>query len=77
TGGNYATSPLPQAEASAKGCVQVVFLIENRDVVELGGMNVVFVFKDGRVVSPESYSILEGFTRDSLLQLAEGCGYTV
>ena len=44
---------------------------------ELGGMNVVFVFKDGRVVTPESDSILEGITRDSLLQLAEDRGYTV
>ena len=40
-------------------------------------MNVVFVFKDGRVVTPESDSILEGITRDSLLQLAEDRGYTV
>ena len=40
-------------------------------------MNVVFVFKDGRVVTPESDSILEGITRDSLLQLAEDRGHTV
>ncbi|MDD7963698.1 aminotransferase class IV, partial [Microbacterium thalli] len=58
-------------------CDQVVFLNEKRDVEELGGMNVVFVFKDGRVVTPESDSILEGITRDSLLQLAEDRGYTV
>ncbi len=52
TGGNYASSLLAQSEASAKGCDQVVFLNEKRDVEELGGMNVVFVFKDGRVVTP-------------------------
>lgn len=77
TGGNYASSLLPQAEAYEKGCDQVVFLDQDRNVEELGGMNVVFVFKDGRIVTPESDSILEGITRDSLLQLAEDRGHTV
>ncbi|KNY07197.1 branched-chain amino acid aminotransferase [Microbacterium sp. GCS4] len=77
TGGNYASSLLPQMLASEKGCDQVVFLNEDGFVEELGGMNVVFVFKDGRVVTPESDSILEGITRDSLLQLVEDRGYTV
>ncbi|WP_424935516.1 MULTISPECIES: branched-chain amino acid aminotransferase [Bacteria] len=77
TGGNYASSLLPQAEAYEKGCDQVVFLDQDRNVEELGGMNVVFVYKDGRVVTPESDSILEGITRDSLLQLAEDRGLTV
>ena len=44
---------------------------------ELGGMNVVFVYRDGRVVTPESDSILEGITRDSLLQLAKDRGLKV
>ncbi|MGB3733096.1 branched-chain amino acid aminotransferase [Microbacterium sp.] len=77
TGGNYASSLLPQAEAYEKGCDQVVFLDQHRNVEELGGMNVVFVFKDGRIVTPESDSILEGITRDSILQLAEDRGLTV
>ena len=77
TGGNYASSLLPQAEASAKGCDQVVFLDQDGNVEELGGMNVVFVYKDGRVVTPQSDSILEGITRDSLLQLAEDRRLTV
>lgn len=77
TGGNYASSLLPQAEASAKGCDQVVFLDQDGNVEELGGMNVVFVYKDGRIVTPQSDSILEGITRDSLLQLAQDRGLTV
>jgi len=77
TGGNYASSLLPQAEAYEKGCDQVVFLDQDRNVEELGGMNVVFVYKDGRVVTPASDSILEGITRDSLLRLAEDRGLTV
>lgn len=77
TGGNYASSLLPQAEAYEKGCDQVIFLDEDRNVEELGGMNVVFVFKDGTIVTPASPSILEGITRDSLLQLAEDRGHRV
>lgn len=77
TGGNYASSLLPQSEAQGKGCDQVVFLDQDRNVEELGGMNVVFVYKDGRILTPQSESILEGITRDSLLQLAEDRGLTV
>ena len=77
TGGNYASSLLPQSEAYEKGCDQVVFLDQDRNVEELGGMNVVFVYRDGRILTPQSDSILEGITRDSLLQLAEDRGLTV
>jgi branched-chain amino acid aminotransferase len=79
TGGNYASSLLAQAEAYEHGCAQVLFLdsVENKYVEELGGMNVVLVYKDGRIVTPESDSILEGITRDSILQLAADRGLTV
>ncbi len=77
TGGNYAASLLPQAEAYEQGCDQVVFLDPDRNVEELGGMNIVFVFKDGTIVTPQSASILEGITRDSLLQLAADRGHKV
>ncbi|MFJ6679203.1 branched-chain amino acid aminotransferase [Microbacterium sp. NPDC091382] len=77
TGGNYAASLLPQAEAYEKGCDQVVFLDEDGNVEELGGMNVVFVKKDGTLVTPESESILAGITRNSILQLAEDRGHRV
>jgi branched-chain amino acid aminotransferase len=77
TGGNYAASLLPQAEAYEKGCDQVVFFDQDGNVEEMGSMNVVFVYRDGTIVTPESDSILEGITRDSLLQLAEDRGHTV
>ncbi|MBZ6372673.1 branched-chain amino acid aminotransferase [Microbacterium aurum] len=77
TGGNYAASLLPQAEAYEQGCDQVVFLDQNRNVEELGGMNIVFVYKDGTIVTPQSDSILEGITRDSILQLAADRGHKV
>ncbi|WP_029144406.1 branched-chain amino acid aminotransferase [Microbacterium luticocti] len=77
TGGNYAASLLPQAEAYEQGCDQVVFLDQDRNVEELGGMNIVFVRKDGTLVTPASDSILEGITRASLLQLARDRGHAV
>ncbi|MGC5171004.1 branched-chain amino acid aminotransferase [Microbacterium sp. DT81.1] len=77
TGGNYAASLLPQSEAYEHGCDQVVFLDGDGNVEELGGMNVIFVMKDGTLVTPESPSILEGITRDSILQLARDRGHTV
>ena len=40
-------------------------------------MNVVFVYKDGTIVTPESPSILEGITRDSILQLARDRGHRI
>lgn len=77
TGGNYASSLLPQAEAYEKGCQQVAFLDASGNLEELGGMNVVLVTRDGTLVTPESDSILEGITRDSVLQLAIDRGHTV
>ena len=77
TGGNYAASLLPQSQAYENECDQVVFLDQDRNVEELGGMNVVFVYKDGTIVTPQSESILEGITRDSILQLAMDRGHKV
>jgi len=77
TGGNYAASLLPQSEAYENECDQVVFLDQDGNVEELGGMNIVFVMKDGTLVTPQSDSILEGITRDSILQLAIDRGHKV
>ncbi|MFE6650011.1 branched-chain amino acid aminotransferase [Nocardioides sp. NPDC057772] len=79
TGGNYASSLVAQADASANGCDQVVFLDaqEGKYVEELGGMNLYFVHADGRIVTPETGTILEGITRSSIIELAGKLGYTV
>lgn len=80
TGGNYASSLLPQQEAYANGCSQVLFLdaLEHRYIEELGGMNVFLVYGDGRLVTPAtSGTILEGITRDSIIQLAKDRGLAV
>jgi branched-chain amino acid aminotransferase len=78
TGGNYASSLLPQREAYAQGCDQVVFLDEEGTYVEeLGGMNMYFVYKDGRIVTPALGTILEGITRASVIELAGKMGHPV
>lgn len=79
TGGNYASSLVAQQEAYDQGCAQVLFLDAEQGsyLEELGGMNVVFVYKDGRLVTPDSPSILEGITLDSILQLGADRGLTV
>jgi branched-chain amino acid aminotransferase len=79
TGGNYAASLLPQAEAYEQGCDQVLFLDSEEQtwVEELGGMNVFFVYRDGRVVTPALGTILEGITRSSVIRLLEARGHVV
>ncbi|GGF14634.1 branched-chain amino acid aminotransferase [Subtercola lobariae] len=79
TGGNYASSLLPQELAYEKGCAQVLFLDsqEGKYIEELGGMNLFLVYRDGTLVTPESDSILAGITRDSIMQLARDRGHNV
>lgn len=79
TGGNYAASLVAQVEAAENDCQQVMFLdsVEGKYLEELGGMNVVLVYQDGTLVTPQSETILEGITRDSILRLAADRGHTV
>lgn len=79
-GGNYAGGLIAQSAASEHGCDQVLFLDarEQRWIEELGGMNIMFVFDDGSMVTPPlGGTILPGITRDSLLTLARDAGLTV
>lgn len=79
-GGNYAASLVAQAEATAQGCDQVVFLdaAEHKWVEELGGMNLFFVFEDGSIITPPlTGTILPGITRNSIIELARSQGMTV
>ncbi|MCA0146604.1 branched-chain amino acid aminotransferase [Blastococcus sp. LR1] len=81
--GNYAASLLPQQEASALGCDQVVYLdaVEKKYIEELGGMNLFFVLgsgDDAELLTPElSGSLLPGITRDSLIRVAGDLGHRV
>jgi branched-chain amino acid aminotransferase len=40
-------------------------------------MNMYFVFRDGRIVTPETGTILEGITRASIIELAGKLGHQV
>lgn len=78
--GNYAASLIAQQEAIAHGCEQVCFLdaVERTWVEELGGMNLYFVHADGHIVTPElTGTILEGVTRDTIIDLATDLGHKV
>ncbi len=80
TGGNYAASLLAQNEGYEHGCSQVVFLDAETAtyIEELGGMNLFFVFKDGKVVTPAlDGTILHGITRDSVITLLKDRGHKV
>lgn len=80
TGGNYASSLLPQEEADAKGCDQVCFLddVTERNLEELGGMNIMIVDDDGTVRTPHlTGTILEGSTRSAVIRLLTDAGRRV
>ncbi|WP_152352745.1 branched-chain amino acid aminotransferase [Brachybacterium subflavum] len=76
-GGNYASSLLGKNEAAEHGADEVLFLDSetHTSIDELSGMNVMAITRDGRILTPElTGSILEGVTRDSILQLARDRG---
>jgi branched-chain amino acid aminotransferase len=81
TAGNYAASLNAQMQAYKEGCDQVVWLdaVTRRNVEEMGGMNIFFVYKEnGKItlVTPKlTGSLLPGITRDSILTLGRSMGY--
>ena len=71
-GANYAGTLHITAEARKRGCAQVLFLdsCNHAQIEEIGAMNVFFVRNGGLVTPPLSGTILEGYTRECVLQLA-------
>ncbi|ASK63766.1 branched chain amino acid aminotransferase [Virgibacillus phasianinus] len=71
TGGNYASSLKAQEMVAGSGYAQVLWLdgVERKYIEEVGSMNVFFKI-NGEVITPVlNGSILEGVTRNSVLQL--------
>ncbi|MFC3885997.1 branched-chain amino acid aminotransferase [Bacillus songklensis] len=71
TGGNYAASLRAQEVATDKGYSQVLWLdgVEKKYIEEVGSMNIFFKI-NGEVITPSlNGSILEGVTRNSIIQL--------
>lgn len=78
--GNYGASMLPLREAIAAGYDQVLWLdgTDHRYAEEIGSMNVFFVIDDVFITpSLEDGTILDGVTRDSVIDLAKMFGATV
>lgn len=70
---NYAMSLHAIVDAHAKGYAENMYLdsATRTTVEETGGANILFVTKDGTLVTPKSNSILPSITRRSLVYVAE------
>jgi branched-chain amino acid aminotransferase len=80
TAANYAASLLAGQEAKKEGFSQVLWLdgVHLSNIDEVGAMNIMFVL-NGEIVTPslETGTILNGVTRDSVIQLAKSMNINV
>jgi branched-chain amino acid aminotransferase len=75
--GIYLNSMLATTEARRAGYDEAIMLTHDGYVADGPGENI-FVVKDGKLLTPPlSMSILPGITRDTIIHLAGGLGYTV
>ncbi|NJM74476.1 MAG: branched-chain amino acid transaminase [Acaryochloridaceae cyanobacterium RU_4_10] len=75
--GAYITSSLAKTEAVASGFDESIFLNTQGKISEASGMNI-FVVRNGKIFTPGvEQDILEGITRDSIIQIARDMGYEV
>jgi branched-chain amino acid aminotransferase len=73
-GGHYTNSILALADAIRRGFDEAIMLNDRGNVAEGSGENI-FVIRDGVLITNDGSSdILEGITRDSVLQLARADG---
>ncbi len=76
TCGDYVNSILAKREALLDGYDEAIMLDSTGLVSEATGENV-FVVRDGVISTPERYSVLDGITRGTLIELAKSEGYEV
>jgi branched-chain amino acid aminotransferase len=74
--GNYINSVLARSEVNRTGYDEAILLDHNGFVSECTGQNILLV-RDGIIYTPPKYSILEGITRDTIINLAEFLDYQV
>ena len=75
--GPYINSMLAGEEARSNGYVEAIVLNKEGDVAEGPGENI-FMVNDGEIYTPGlSESILDGITRQTVIELAEELGYEV
>ncbi len=68
--GTYITSCLAKTEALSRGFDEALLINSNGKVCEASGMNL-FLVRDGKLITPGvDQDILEGITRDSIIQIA-------
>ena len=71
---NYANAALARVEALKDGYDEAIMLNYNGKIAE-GSAENIFILKDGQIITPSITSgILEGITRDSIIQLVEENG---
>jgi branched-chain amino acid aminotransferase len=75
--GGYLNSALAKSEAVMNGYDEAIFLNDRGQVCE-GSAENIFIVRDGRLHTPDrSADILEGITRNSIIQLARELGIPV
>ena len=74
--GHYINSLLALQEALDSGCEEALLLDAEGYVAEGSGENF-FLVRDGIIYTPELTSCLDGITRNTIVQLAPECGYTI
>jgi branched-chain amino acid aminotransferase len=74
--GNYANSQLAKAEAIENGYDEAILLDPWGNVAEGSGENI-FIVRHGELKTPPLIAILEGITRDSVIELARTMGLVV
>ena len=76
TCGDYVNSILAKREALLDGYDEAIMLDPQGLVSEATGENI-FVVRDGIISTPPLYSVLDGITRATLIELAKANGYQV
>jgi branched-chain amino acid aminotransferase len=74
--GNYPNSVMAKTEALRLGFDEAIMLDAQGYVAECTGENL-FTVRAGKIITPPMAPVLEGITRDSLMQIARGMGIEV
>ncbi len=74
---NYLNNILAKIEGTNAGCLEALMLNHKGEVAECTGDNIFVVRKGELHTPPIDAGILEGITRDAVIELARGAGYTV
>jgi len=74
---NYLNNIMAKIEGLQAGCIEVIMLNHLGYVAECSGDNI-FTVRDGRIATPPPEAgILEGITRNTVMELARGADYRV